>query len=82
MFVPNMVLPPDALIGVPAVPATTILGDMIPVGPLTLLPIGLAMVLYGILLFAREATRRFEEHRRDKREAVEAEHDVAHSRAA
>ena len=83
MFTPSMVLPPGAWIGAPALPARMIFGDLLPpVSPLALVPIGLAILLYGCLLVAMTATRRHDERRIAGGVGVEPEASPAHRHAA
>jgi len=58
MFFSSTPLPMSGLAGIPAMPAIS-LDYTFAVGPLALLPIGLALALFLVLLVARDATRRF-----------------------
>ena len=73
MDLPGMILPPDAFMGVPAFVRGITFGDVLPLGPWALLPIGFAIALFLVLLAARSATRASEVRQtRDARPAAEA----------
>lgn len=80
-FLPSMVMPPLAASGIPSMSLQMGFDDLLPT-PLALVPIALAAVLYGCLLYAKAATRRHEEARIERRTEVETAPQLAHQHAA